>query len=97
MLNWRSVTNSNDCKFMVKGTELAVAIVPGTFSRFQVCEVRSYDKDNHADGRYLVRDAHTVSDAEVKAGVRPRIVANVATLDEALKFCQQSTTPEISP
>lgn len=93
-MEWRTVTGSNHPKFMVKGTELSNAIVPGVLSRFQVCEIRSYDKDGHADRYYAVRDAHTVSDAEVKAGVRPHIVANFTTLDEALKFCQNPTTKE---
>ena len=90
MFNWRTVTGSNHPKFMVKGTELSVCLAPDTRSRFQLCEVRSYDATGQADRRYLVRDAHTVSDAEVKAGIRPRVVANCATLDEALNYVRQN-------
>ena len=74
MLNWRTVTHSQSSKFLVKGTELSNAIVPGTSSRFQLCEIRSYDADKNADRRYAVRDAATVSDEDVRNGVRPRIV-----------------------
>lgn len=88
-LNWRSVTPSTDRKFMVKGTELSVAIVPGTLSRFQLCEIRSYDAAGEADRVYQVRDAATVNDDEIKRGIRPRVVATVATIDEAVKYCNE--------
>lgn len=71
-LSWRSVYAPD--KFLVKGTELSVALVPGTQSRFQVCEVRSYGADRQPDRVYYLRDANTVTDAEVAAGVRPKVV-----------------------
>jgi len=70
MLKWRTVTHSNDARFLIKGTELSVAVVPGTRSRFQLCEVRSRDADGHPDRVYMVRDAHAVTDAQVKSVVR---------------------------
>ncbi|AKF13634.1 hypothetical protein PHIN3_371 [Sinorhizobium phage phiN3] len=101
MLNWRTVTPSRSPSYEKNGTELECAIVPGTRSRFQVCSIRKsrYVKDSRAadgygyvelDCTYVVRDAETVSDADVKAGIRPKIVFDCKTLDEALKFCQES-------
>lgn len=99
MLNWRTVTSSRDPSYEKNGTELECAIVPGTRSRFQVCSIRKsrWVKDDFAinggyvelDCTYVVRDADTVSDADVKAGIRPHIVLVCTTLDDALKFCQE--------
>ena len=88
-LRWRSVTPSNSPKFMVKGTELNVALA-GRNSRYQICEIRSYDKDGFADRIHYVRDAETVSDSDVREGRRPAIVYRCETLDEALKFCTEN-------
>ena len=54
----------------------------GEASRFAIYE---------AGDRLVVRDAETVSDAEVRAGVRPRIVLEVQAADRqaALAFCQE--------
>lgn len=87
MLAWRTVTHSQDSRFMVTGTELSRAIVPGTMSRFQICEVRSRDSEGHADRRYAIRDAATVTDAEVREGVRPRIVEWFPDELAALEWC----------
>jgi hypothetical protein len=73
MLNWRTVTTSTDPRFLIKGTELANAIC-GKHSRFQICEVRRISADGFPDRMYAVRDADTVTDAQIKAGVRPAIV-----------------------
>ncbi|PKA40440.1 hypothetical protein CWR43_28080 [Rhizobium sullae] len=85
-LKWRVVTHSRDNKFMVKGTELNNAVYGG-LSRFQICEHRSYDADNNADRRYVIRDAETVTDADVRSGKRPDVVAGFDTLDAAMEFC----------
>lgn len=93
MLNWRTVTNSRDAKFMVRGTELSVAIVPDTLHRFQLCEIRTVirgDEGIEYDREYHVRDAHSVSDAEVRDKVRPRVVAKFASEAEALQFCDNA-------
>jgi hypothetical protein len=87
MLRWRTVTHSNDARFLVKGTELNVAIVPGTCSRFQICEVRSRDADGNPDRIYHVRDAHTVTDAQVLERVRPSIVQSFGDFDNAVSWC----------
>ena len=41
------------------------------------------------DRAYVVRDASTVSDAQVRDGVRPSIVARFDDLDEAIDFCRK--------
>jgi hypothetical protein len=85
---WRNVTPSNDPKFLVSGTELNNRIVPGTRSRYQLCEVRSYDREARThDRRYAVRDAATVTDADIREGKRPAIVAWFDFEDSALNFC----------
>lgn len=84
---WRSVTPSNDRRFMVTGTELSNRLVPGTLSRYQLCEVRAYDAERHADRRYAVRDAATVTDEQVREGKRPAIVRWFDHEDSALNFC----------
>lgn len=85
-MNWRTVTPSNSPKFLVKGTELNVTLY-GQQSRYQICEIRSYDADGFADRNYLLRDAHTVTDAQVRDGVRPAIVGRFDTLEEIETFC----------
>lgn len=73
---------------MVKGTELSIAIVPNTLSRFQLCEIRQYDIEGNADRYYAVRDAQTVSDMQVAEGIRPSIVAFFNKFEDALAFCR---------
>ena len=90
MLNWRTVTHSRDAKFLVRGTELSIAIVPNTLHRFQLCEIRTVSRGDEGfehDREYAVRDAYTVSDADVAARVRPKIVARFPTEAEALAWC----------
>lgn len=84
-LNWRTVTHSQSPKFMVKGTELSNTLA-GDRSRYQICEHRSYDSEGFADRQYYVRDAESVSDADVKAGKRPAIVGRFDDLDAAINF-----------
>lgn len=89
LMEWRPVTPSNHPKFMVKGTELSAAIVPGTLSRFQICEVRAYDADGHADRKCVVRDAATVTDAQVREGKRSAIVKWFDDELSALEWCAE--------
>ena len=84
MLYWRT-TNYDRSRFLVDGTELATAIVPGTLSRYQLCEIRCRGKGGHPDRRIAVRDAATVSDEDVRNGKRPRIAAWFDTVDEAIE------------
>jgi hypothetical protein len=85
-LEWRNVTPSNSQRFLVAGTELNVALF-GEHKRYQICEIRAYDAEGFADRVYAVRDAYTVSDAQVREGIRSKVVARKATLDEAIAFC----------
>lgn len=92
MLDWKTITNSRDNRFMVRGTELSIAIVPDTAHRFQLCEIRTVargDDGMEYDREYAVRDAHSVSDADVRNRVRPHIVARFETEDEAVSWCRQ--------
>jgi hypothetical protein len=56
-------------------------------SRFQICETRCLDGDGNPDRWYAIRDAETVSDADVRAKIRSKIVAWRTTVDEAIAFC----------
>ena len=94
MLDWRTIVPSREPAHMVRGTELEVCFPAGFLSRFAIYSVRTVqwirDRDHWNGGygeydvRYRVRDAFTVSDADVKAGVRPKIFGEYATLDDAL-------------
>ena len=86
MLHWHPLVTSYDQKFLVKGTELSMAIVPGHRSRFAIIEVRCLDADGHSDRLYRIRDAETVTDDEVRMRVRPHIVFE-GGFDEALAWC----------
>lgn len=81
-LNWRTIAGANHPRFLVKGTELASAVIPDCLSRFVVYEIRTYDAENNADRCYVIRDAHTVSDDQLREGVRPAIIARLNNLDE---------------
>jgi hypothetical protein len=85
VLSWRTVTPSNSQQFNVNGTELSVAIV-GPQSRFAVYEVRCRDADGFADREYVVRDAESVSDADLAVGKRPPIVGRTRDYDKLLAF-----------
>lgn len=91
MLDWRTVTHSQSDRFMVRGTELSKAIVPGTLSRFQICEMRTYDRDDQfPHGRnYAIRDAATVTDAQIREGKRPAIVKWFHDELAALEWCAE--------
>lgn len=97
LLNWRTVTPSNDPRHLVRGTELESAIPDGFQSRFAVYSVRTVERDpsftfEHVmqyDRRYVVRDAATVSDEQVREGVRPAITAQFATEIELCAWLEQ--------
>jgi hypothetical protein len=80
-LNWLTICPSNSREHLVRGTELEMAFVPGTASRLAIYTVRTYDRDGY-DVRYRVRDAGRISDADVRAGKRPPIIGEFATMDE---------------
>lgn len=82
-LNWRSLPY-DPAKFLVKGTEIAQAIVPGSLSRFAIVETRSIGQDRMPALVYCLRDAATVSDAQVCAGERPHIVGVYAEPEMAV-------------
>ena len=95
MLQWRTVTPSNDPKFMVDGYVLAAAYVPGTQSRFLVEEVRcrvrdAVDGQLYSSTTYRVRDAATVSDADVAAGKSSRVVYRSDDMDLCVKFAKEA-------
>ena len=89
-LKWRTVTPSNDTQFLVKGTELSNAIY-GLHSRFQICEIRCMGDDGFYDRHYYVRDAATVTLAQVANGKRPEVVSRFVTLDGAMDYCDSFT------
>ena len=89
MLNWRTITSSNNPDFLTKGTEVSVALC-GAHSRFQICEIRSYDKNNNPGFSYFVRDAQTVSLKQVREGIRPAIVEKFSDLEKAILFCEKN-------
>ncbi len=96
MSNWRTVIHSRDPAYMVAGSELECMKPDGFLSRFMIYSVRCYVANpdwtpcsiaqprRFADTRYRVRDADRITDADVRAGKRPPIVGEFATLDEAL-------------
>lgn len=82
---WHTLCPSSDGRFLVQGTELACAYVPGTRSRLLVYEVRTVTRDAEGpvfDRRYVMRDADRVTDAEVRDGKRPPVVGTWDTLEE---------------
>lgn len=92
-LEWRTVTSSLSPAAKVRGTVLEQALAPGFLSRFAVQSVRTsrYVASKEAqDGRgyvqldctYQIADAHTVSDAETREGISPRVVFKAETLEE---------------
>lgn len=83
MMVWHPIYECD--KFLVKGTELSQALC-GPNKRYALIEVRCYDKDNHADRFYRIRDAATVSDEDVKSGKRPKIVFETEHYNAALKY-----------
>lgn len=90
-LRWRTLVTERDSRYWVRGTELATAIVPDTRHRFQLCEHRTVLRHGeHAeyDREYLVRDAHGVTDAQIRDRVRPPVVARYPSEAAALEWCR---------
>lgn len=85
MLNWKTKTPSTSGQFLVKGAVLSTAKF-GPHGRFLVEEARAYDADGNADREYRVRDASTVSDADIRAGKPSQIVSRTSDYDELLAF-----------
>lgn len=90
MLEWRTLPYKPE-NYFVAHTELAAAYVPGTLSRFAIYETR--DRPRVEDGKhvagdvyYAVRDAYTVSDAQVREGKRPQVVARFDSYDDAARW-----------
>ncbi len=82
MLDWRTLVGERNLAYTVNGTELETTAC-GEHGRFRIYSVRN---GYHAM-TYHVRDAHTVSDADVKAGVRPAVTFKNDNLDLCVKFC----------
>lgn len=97
-LQWRTITDSRSPKFFVKHVRLAVAFYG--HHRFGIYEVRgAADGDGSYADYYVVTDAETVSDAEVKAGIMPKVVFRSPVLDlsAALDFCDKSLDASNKP
>lgn len=91
-LNWRTMRGERHPQYWVKGTELAAATF-GPHRRFMIVAYRIYmDAERlEPDRRFRVRDAHKVSDEQLRAGGRSPIVGDFATEDEAIAFCRAAT------
>lgn len=92
MLEWRSLNAPRD-KELVKGTELSFAYA-GQNNRFQIVEVRTRvwdetDQRHYPSVSYVVRDAATVTDAEVCKGKRSQIVFRSDDPAECEIWCNQ--------
>jgi hypothetical protein len=70
---------------LVKGTEIAMAYVPGTQKRFAVCETRTVEQDRSLGMCYRLRDAATVSDADIRSGIRAKIISVHACPEAAVQ------------
>lgn len=88
-LYWRVVLDPNDSKYMVKGHVLSTAFVPETNSRFMIEEVRCMYADRTMGVNYRVRDAATVSDAEVRDGKMSKVVFYADTIDDCLSWVDE--------
>jgi hypothetical protein len=87
MLNWRTVTGERNSAFLVKGTLLATALY-GRNSRFLIEEVRAYP-DGEIDRAYRVRDAHCVTDSEMREGKSSPVVGRFASEVDAVNACNR--------
>jgi hypothetical protein len=87
-VEWIVVRDHKDPKFMVKGHVLAQAYVPGSHNRFLIEEVRAMAADRTMGVQYRVRDAETVTDAEVRAGKHSQVIGTFDLFDRALALCK---------
>lgn len=88
-LAWRTVTSSNSSKFGVKGTVLASALY-GPQSRWAIEEVRTLDEDRQWSTAYRLRDAHGVTDAEIREGKSSPVVCR-GDLHEIFAFIEKES------
>lgn len=97
LLEWRNLSY-DPRQFFVVGTELNAAAVPGTLHRFVIYETRGYPRrDGPGDVYYAVRDAYTVSEADVRIGKRPKVVARFDTADDAVTWAQRVAAEAAAP
>lgn len=95
-LDWVYDVDFLDGRSEIKGTVLAHAYWPGTHSRFLVEDVRTREPHPTRRGetvggsRYRLRDAATVSDADIRAGKRSQVVAS-GTLEELAAYIDTAT------
>lgn len=87
LLNWRTLTPSKSPRFTLRGAELSFALC-GPQSRFAVYEVRCTDDRGELDREYVVRDADLVSDAELRAGKRPPVIARTRDYDRLIAWIE---------
>lgn len=80
--DWQSLMASNDQRYFVKGHELARQMTSDY--RFAIVETRTWD-GVHSGTTYRVRDAHTVSDDDVRAGITAKITFQ-GSYDECVAF-----------
>ena len=85
-LLWRTVTSYNDPKYPVKGTVLSSALY-GPNSRFLIEEVRALTADRQQTATYRVRDAHGITDAEVREGKPSPIVFRGDLPTDCVEWC----------
>lgn len=85
-LDWVVVTPAPP---RVKGHETAYAYVPGSHCRFAIYEVWAWNGE-YLYTRYRVRDAATVSDAQLREGKRSAVVWEGDDWAEALEFCAKA-------
>lgn len=91
-MEFTTVTPSNHPRHTIKGTVLARAIT-GRYSRFLVEMVRTLDANRELDVLFRVRDAHAVTDGEIRQmmaegnpGPYSPVVGSFPTEDAALAW-----------
>lgn len=82
-LEWRPLAYPAG-RDLVKGTELASAFVPDTLHRFAVVETRAIDAEGLPCLIYRLRDAETITDSEVREGVKPRVIGTYPEPEDAV-------------
>lgn len=90
-LEWRTIADSRSPHFFRKHTRLAVAFYLS--HRFAIYEMRGpANSDGSFDDYYIVTDAHSVNDEDLRSGVLPKIVYRTSTLDiaQAVEFCDNA-------
>ncbi len=85
-LVWRTVTSYDGPKYQVKGTVLSSALY-GPNSRFLIEEVRALTVEREQKAVYRVRDAHGVTDAEVREGKPSPIVFRADLPTDCVEWC----------